>query len=149
MPAKQIQKPGQIDADTSLIDVLITQGSLTPQRGQQIKLAEVQSGKNPEDILRDQNMVSEEELTKAKAAYYNVPFTDLAVSPVNPDALSVLPKEVAERFLVFPLDVDRIGKILTIAMADPLDLTAIEFVEQKTGMRIKPMTAERSKIIDF
>ncbi len=149
MPAKQIQKPGQIDADTSLIDVLITQGSLTTERGQQIKLAEVQSGKNPEDILRDQNMVSEEELTKAKAAYYNVPFTDLAVSPVNPDALSVLPKEVAERFLVFPLDVDRIGKILTIAMADPLDLTAIEFVEQKTGMRIKPMTAERSKIIDF
>ncbi|OGM13444.1 hypothetical protein A3D84_01565 [Candidatus Woesebacteria bacterium RIFCSPHIGHO2_02_FULL_42_20] len=94
-------------------------------------------------------MVSEEELTKAKAAYYNVPFVDLSSSPVNPDALSALPKEVAERFLVFPLDVDRNLKILTIAMADPLDLTAIEFVEQKTGMRIKPLTAERAKIVDF
>ena len=149
MPAKQVQKSDTTDDTPSLVDVLVTQGSLTSQRGEQVKLAEVQSGKSQEDILCDQNMVSEEELTKAKAAYYNVPFVDLSSSPVNPDALSALPKEVAERFLVFPLDVDRNLKILTIAMADPLDLTAIEFVEQKTGMRIKPLTAERAKIVDF
>src|SRR3989344_1371733 len=149
MPAKQVQKSDTTDDTPSLVDVLVTQGSLTSQRGEQVKLAEVQSGKSQEDILCDQNMVSEEELTKAKAAYYNVPFVDLSSSPVNPDSLSALPKEVAERFLVFPLDVDRNLKILTIAMADPLDLTAIEFVEKKTGMRIKPLTAERAKIVDF
>ena len=148
MPAKRTQNKDNEEA-SSLIDVLVTQGVLTRERGDQIKLAEVQSGKSQEEILKDQNIVTDEELTKAKASYYNVPYIDLSLSPVNPDALSILPKEVAERFLVFPLNIDRTQKVLVIAMADPLDLTAIEFVEQKTGMRVKPLTAEKSKIIEF
>jgi type IV pilus assembly protein PilB len=141
----------RIDASSvkNLADILVAQGALTEERAKQVKLAEVQSGKNQEEILKDQNMVSEEALVKAKATLYNVPYIDLSALPSSPEALAVLPQEVAEKFNVFPVSIDAPNHTLLLAMADPLDLSAIEFIEQKTGYRIKPQAAISSKIKEF
>jgi len=133
----------------NLADILVAQGALTEERAKQVKLAEVQSGKNQEEILKDQNMVSEEALVKAKASLYNVVYVDLSSLPSSPQALAVLPQEVAEKFNVFPVSIDAANHTLILAMADPLDLTAIEFIEQKTGYRVKPEAAIPSKIKEF
>jgi type II secretory ATPase GspE/PulE/Tfp pilus assembly ATPase PilB-like protein len=138
-----------INGATSLADILVAQKALSPERGEQVKLAEIQSGKPQEDILKEQKLVGETALIKAKAELYNIPYVDLVLSPVNPDALSVLPQEVASRFLAFPIQLDRASKTLSVAMADPLDLTAIEFIEQKTGLHVKPLAAEPTKIDDY
>jgi type IV pilus assembly protein PilB len=133
----------------NLADILVAQGALTEERAKQVKLAEVQSGKNQEEILKDQNMVSEEALVRAKASLYNVPYIDLSTLPSSPEALSILPQEVAEKFSVFPVSIDAPSHTLILAMADPLDLTAIEFIEQKTGYRVKPQAAISSRIREF
>jgi type IV pilus assembly protein PilB len=133
----------------TLADVLLEQKALTPDRASQLKMAEVQSGKTQEEIIISQNLVSEEALIKAKAALYNIPYIDLAIIPVSPEALTAITQEVAERFKVFPVSVDKVSKTLVLAMADPLDLSAIEFIEQKTGLHVKPNAAVPSKISDF
>ncbi len=133
----------------SLVDILVTQGALTQAMSQQVKMLEIQSGKPQEDIIKDQNLVSEDALVRAKAAFYNVPYLDLSITPVSPDAMGVVPLEIAKRFKVFPVGIDRNTKELTLAMAEPLDLTAIEFIEQKTGMHVKPNAAEKSKIEEY
>lgn len=136
-----------IDA-SSLADILLAQKALSPKVAEQVKLAEIQSGKSQEDILKEQNLVTEEAMTRAKATFYNIPYIDVASVPISPDALSVVPPEIAEKFTVFPIAVDPANKELSLAMAEPLDLTAIEFIEQKTGFRIKPSAGEASKIRD-
>ncbi len=146
--ASSIQTNGEPEAST-LADILVSQKALSSKRAKQLKLAELQTGKPQEDIVKEQNLVSEKELVRAKATLYNVPYVDLSSTPVNPDALSVLPQEVAKRFQVFPINLERTTKELFLAMADPLNLTAIEFVEQKTGFRVKPRAAEPLKIQDF
>ena len=133
----------------NLVDVLVSQGDLNASRGEQIKQAEVQTGKPQEQIIRDQNLVSPTALSKAKAALYNVPFVDLAATPVSPDALAMLPQEVAIKFKAFPFGVDRTKKELEVAMADPLDLTAIEFIEQKTALHVKPHAADPALIDQY
>lgn len=138
-----------VNGTASLADILVAQKALSLERGEQVKLAEIQSGKPQEDILKEQKLVSETALVKAKAELYNIPYVDLSVSPVNPDALSVLPQEVASRFRAFPIQLDRASKTLSVALADPLDLSAIEFIEQKTGLHVKPMAAEPTKIDDY
>lgn len=143
IPAKEISSDSQ-----SLADVLVRQGALDKSRAEQVKLAEVQTGRRQEDILVGQNLVSEEQLVRGKAALYNIPFVDVNTSPAAPDALSVLPQEVAEKFNVLPLSSDKTRKEIVVAMADPLDLTAIEFIEQKTGYRVKPQAAVPSAIKD-
>ncbi|KKQ75390.1 MAG: type II secretion system protein E [Candidatus Woesebacteria bacterium GW2011_GWB1_38_5b] len=133
----------------TLADILVEQNSLSAERAEQLKLAEIQTGKSQEEIIISRNLVPEEALTKAKAKFYNVPYIDIISSPVSPDALSVLSQEVAKRFHVFPLTLDRSSKELVVAMAEPLNLTAIEFMEQKTGLRIKPVASIPTIIEDF
>lgn len=132
----------------SLSDILVSMGVLPQDRAEQVKMAEVQYGTSQEDIIKKQNLVSNTDLVKAKATLYNIPFVDLATSPASPEAMSILPQEIATKFKVFPIAVDKIGKTMTLAMADPMNLTAIEFVERKTNLRVKPMAAEEDKIMD-
>jgi type IV pilus assembly protein PilB len=136
-------------SDGTLADVLVSLGALDKSRAEQIKLAEIQSGSTQEDIIKKGNLVPEEKLVQAKAQLYNIPYVDLTTAPVDPDALSTLPAEVADRFKVFPISMDRKEKSMGLAMADPLDLSAIEFIEQKTGLRVKPFAAEAAKIENF
>jgi type IV pilus assembly protein PilB len=132
----------------NLADILVSMGVLDQTRSEQIKMAEVQYGSTQEDIIRKQNLVSEANLVHAKAILYNIPYADLATVPTSPEALSILPQEVANKFKVFPTALDKQAKSITIAMADPMDLTAIEFIERKTGLRVKPVASEESKILE-
>lgn len=132
----------------TLVDILVSMGALPKERAKQIKLAEVQYGSTQEEILKKQNLVKESDLIKAKASLYNIAYIDLSTTPASPEALSVLPQEVAERFKVFPVSIDKQKKLLNLAMADPMDLSAIEFVESKTGLRVKPMASEEDKIVE-
>jgi type IV pilus assembly protein PilB len=143
-----LKKPTNGETARTLADVLVEQAALAPDRASQVKLAEIQSGKTQEEIIINQKLVSEEALVRAKAALYNIPFVDVSTIPASPEALSVLSQEVAERFKVFPVSMEKVSKTLVLAMADPLDLTAIEFIEQKTGLHIKPAAAVPSKIMD-
>jgi type II secretory ATPase GspE/PulE/Tfp pilus assembly ATPase PilB-like protein len=130
----------------TLVDILVAQKVLDSKQAEQVKFAEIQTGKSQEDILKGQKLVDETGLTKAKAEFYNIPYIDISTTPVSPEALATLPQEVAQRHKVFPVSVDATTKQIDLAMADPLDLTAIEFVEQKTGMLVKPHAAEPSRI---
>ncbi len=147
MTAQMIANPNLAGGEArTLVDVLVSQGSLDEERAKQVKLAEIQSGNQQEQILKSQKLVDETALTEAKAELYNVPYLDLSVIPVSPEALSTLPQEVASRFKAFPVSVDPMGKQMVLAMSDPLDLSAIEFVEQKTGLSVKPHASDPSKI---
>ena len=132
----------------NLADILVSMGVLPKDRAEQVKMAEVQYGTRQEDIIRKQNLATNEDIVKAKAVLYNIPFLDIASAPSSPEAMSILPQEVAEKFKVFPVSADKQSKTLTLAMSDPMDLSAIEFVERKTNLRVKPVAAEEEKIMD-
>ncbi len=149
MPTAQTVSTDKSLPNGTLADVLVSIGAFDKARADQVKLAEIQSGKSQEDIIKEGNLVPEGKLVQAKAQLYNIPYVDLNTVPVAPASLAALPSEVAERFKVFPISVDKKEKTLVLAMADPLDLSAIEFIEQKTGLHVKPRAAEATQIEDF
>lgn len=144
-PAAAAGKP-VVPPGTTLADILAQEGSLSTTQAEQVKLSEVQSGKAQEEILRQQGLVSEEALARARAKLYNIPWISISEIPDSPEAISAVPQEVATRFTVLPVSLDKTRGELTLAMADPLDLTAIEFIEQKAKMRVKPVTSVPSQI---
>ena len=151
MPAQVTSKlPGRIASDgkvaKTLADILLTQGALDEKKTKQIKLSEIQTGKSQEEIIKSQNLVDEVPLTKAKAELYNVPFLDLATTALSPEAMAKLPQQVAFKFKVIPVSINPTTKELVLAMADPLNMTAIEFVEQRTGYQVKPHASVPSRI---
>jgi type IV pilus assembly protein PilB len=130
----------------TLADILLAHGVIDEQSANKVKLAEIQTGKNQEEIIQSQNLADETAITKAKAELLGVSYIDLDKLPINPQVLSVLSQEVAQRFKSFPVSIDENSKTLALAMADPLDLTSIGFIEQRTGYQVKPYIAEPSKI---
>jgi type II secretory ATPase GspE/PulE/Tfp pilus assembly ATPase PilB-like protein len=143
LPQDNVQNNQESD---TLADILVRLGSLNQARADQIKLAEIQTGKPQENIITEQGLVDESSLTRAKAQLYNVPFVDLNTTPVNPAALASISQEVARRFKVFPVALDIEKKELYLAMSEPLDLAAIEFIEQKSGFHVKPQAAVPSTV---
>ena len=133
----------------SLADILVSFGVLDLKKAEQIKLTEIQQGTSQEDLIKKLGIVPEEDLVKAKAILYNIEYVDLTKIPISPEALAILSEEVAERFKVFPVSVDKKNNEIVIAMADPMDLTAIEFIEQKTGLRVKVQVAPVTKIVEL
>ena len=105
-----------IATGNSLSDVLVSMGVLDQTRADQIKMAEVQYGTTQEEIIKKQNLVSNADLVKAKATFYNIPYVDLNTSPSSPEAMSVLPQEISSKFNIFPLTVDKLGKTITLAV---------------------------------
>ncbi len=140
------QSAASSDGLQSLADILVSQGGITADVAHRLKLAEVQTGKSQEDMITEQKLATPGALAKAKAAFYNIPYIDLATTPVSPDAIGLVSQDTADRFHVFPVSADRTSKELTLAMKEPLDFSSIEFIEQKTGFHVKPVAAEPEKI---
>ncbi|HUV47194.1 MAG TPA: GspE/PulE family protein [Candidatus Bathyarchaeia archaeon] len=137
--------PAQITNKT-IIDVLLTKNVIGQELFDRIKLENVNTGKSLEQIIVDHNFASDEELTKAKAEVYQIPYLDLAEISISPEALSLVPQIVAERYVCFPYTFDKEKKQLVLAMKDPLDLKAIEFLEQKSEKIIIPAFATEERI---
>jgi len=81
--------------------------------------------------------VSEAELTRMLARQYRVPAIDLDRVKVDPRIIKLVPAELALKHLVLPLR--RVGRMLTVAMANPADSRAIEDLRFVTRFDIEPV----------
>ncbi|MCD8484281.1 Flp pilus assembly complex ATPase component TadA [Candidatus Woesebacteria bacterium] len=131
---------------STLVEVLLDQGKLTTIQSDDISLEQIRTGKSPDTILEEKGYVSEQDLTEAKSLLYNIPLVDIDTIGASPEALAQVPDGIAKRYNVLPFRLDRANNELQVVMADPLDLQAIEFVERKTGLRMRPSIAPVSDI---
>ena len=121
----------------NLYDVLVSQGKLEEAEAAKLRQIQLQSGKSAEELLSDPaNGVSESDLIQALAAFHNIPFVDVNETGSAPEALDLLEQSLATRYKMLPFSLDTANNRLLVAMVDPLDLSAITFVEQKTGKRV-------------
>ena len=125
-------------------DVLSSRGLLTPQQLTFIKDEAKRRQEPSEKILAQMGWVSEEQLVAARGQVIGVPYVDPASQPISPEVLAYFPEEVAKRFVVIPIA--REGDTLSVAMVDPLDLQILEFIEKKSGLRIRPYIATATSI---
>jgi type IV pilus assembly protein PilB len=128
--------PVQTNNNKTLAQVLLDSKAIAPEQFEKIKIESLNTGKTQEEIIKTHNFASEEQLIKAKAQVYNIPFVDLKETSISPEALNLLPESVAKRYNCFPYGIKKEENLLLLAMANPLDLNAIEFIEQKTKKRL-------------
>jgi type IV pilus assembly protein PilB len=95
-------------------------------------------------VLLADGHVSEEELTKSIANVTKVPYVDLSDARVNPKTLSLLPQEVAERYMAVPLG--EMQNRLVVAMLDADNVQAVDFLSNKIGRPLKVYLASEQGI---
>ncbi len=85
-------------------------------------------------MLVYRGLLAEDMIGKLVAEYYHVPFVDLSHKMIPIDVLTVIPEEASATFHIIPFALS--GSKLSIAMEDPSDLEAREFVKRKTGYKL-------------
>ena len=81
--------------------------------------------------------IAEADLTRMLARQYRVPAVDLERVNVDPKIIKLVPAELAHKHLVLPLR--RVGRTLTLAMANPIDVAAIDALKFTTRHEIEPV----------
>ena len=89
--------------------------------------------------LVERGIVSPIQLASARAAQASLPFVELADYPVERTAIALIPAAVCRRYNVLPIGVT--GDAITLAMADPGNVFAIDDVRAVSRMQIKPVVA--------
>jgi type IV pilus assembly protein PilB len=88
--------------------------------------------------------ISEGAFAEFMGQIYNVPAVDLDDHAPQPDVVGMIPAEVATRFQVVP--VRREGRVLTVAMANPDNIFAIDDIKFITGLEVSPVVATETAI---
>jgi type IV pilus assembly protein PilB len=97
-------------------------------------------------VLVRLNLATEKQIAKALALQLGFPFVNLAENPPDPNAVVLIPKDVALKRVCVAVGLEK--KLLTVAMADPLLFSLVQDLEFQTGHRIKQVVATRGDIID-
>jgi type IV pilus assembly protein PilB len=105
------------------------------------------TGMSLDEIVERSGVVDSIGLTKAKATLYNIPFVTLKELASSPEALAIIPVSVSEHYQALPFEFDAKTQLLSIAMANPLDLQTIAFLEAKSATKVKPFMAMKDELV--
>ncbi|MHC4183606.1 MAG: GspE/PulE family protein [Planctomycetota bacterium] len=96
--------------------------------------------------LENLGILSQEIITNFLADESGAEVIDLHNYPVNPEVINLIPYELSKRYQVLPLE--KKGNVIKTAMADTLNINAIEALELETGLSIDVVTAQKDEIIE-
>jgi len=116
-------------------EMLIEENLITAEQlDKALELQRRQGGKLSE-VLVNQGLVKAEELAAVLSVQLNVPLIDLKRHQVQPEALRLIPEDMARKHTLIPLDV--VGDSLIVVMADPEDIHTIEDIKAQSRMRVE------------
>jgi type IV pilus assembly protein PilB len=126
-----------------IADVLIEDGLLLPNQLEEATELQKKQGGRLLKILTDRNYVTEQDMVISMGRCLDTPPINLARVRVPEEVLDLVPKDMARAYKLAPIC--KLGNKLFVAMADPLNVLALDDLRQRTKMEIVPMiTTERS-----
>ncbi len=114
------------------------------QLKQALNVQKQEGGKLGTNLIK-LGFITEDKLVAFLSKQYGVPAINLAEFKIDPVILKLIPSDMAKKYLIMP--VARIGATLTVAMADPSNVFAIDDVKFMTGYNVEVVVASESGII--
>ena len=125
-------------------ELLVREKLISLQQLQKAQDEARRSGKRLGHALTQLGFVKDQDLTSFLAKQYSLPSIDLNEFEIDNDVLKLIPKDVARRHMVMP--VNRAGATLIVAMSDPSNIYAIDELKFLTQYNIEPVVAAESAI---
>ena len=125
-------------------EMLVQANLITPEQVEQALALQKSAGGLFGTLLVKLGYISEAEIASFLSRQHGVPSADLSKVVIDPAILKLVPAEVARKHLLIPLS--RSGNVLTVAMANPSNISAIDDVRFITGCNIQPVVASDTSI---
>ncbi len=132
--------------DAVVVDLLKATHKVNDEQIKTLQEQQRTSKKPLQDLVVTNNLVSEKELTKAYAERINVPFVELIPRNLRKEVLKLIPERIARQYNAIVFDIRDDGTKL-LAMEDPDDVQALNFLQKQLGNNINVFIATRSNIL--
>lgn len=122
----------------SFEDFLLDKNFLTKENLIKARAEATTSHRNLFDYLVSEKYLSEEDLTRARGLFFNLPYVDLRSKVISKDVLAAASRDVITTYKLIPFEKDT--TVLKVALTDPSDLgalEALEFLGQKNNFRVE------------
>lgn len=129
-----------------IADALVEDGLLTTRQVEELMEQQKKSGSRFIKLVLEKAYVSEQDMTVSMGRVLNVPPINLGRVSVPIEVSELLPREVAHNHKIVP--VSRLENKLFIAMADPLNVLAMDDVKRITKLEVQPFIAAEKAILD-
>lgn len=126
-------------------DYLLEVGALTEDELEEALEIQRRTGERLGRVLVNSGHVSEGLIATVIERQLGIPRVSLAEYVVADDVIKIVPENMARRYKV--LAVERDGNKLTLAMADPLNVLAIDDIKLATGFEVSPVVAPEDEIV--
>lgn len=153
---QQVQPKARLDVNNSpaldmagfeklpITQALLQKGLVTKQQALGIKNQIENTGKLESDVILSGLFIDQDKLIQIKSVVFKIPFIDLANTPIPVETLQKLRSDVAQRYQAIAFD-DQPDHI-KIAMVDPLDIQATNFISTMIGKRVDAYFADPASI---
>ncbi len=128
-----------------LTDILVKEGLLDHQKINEARETAKNNNIPMERALINLKFIDEEQLARAVAAQYDLPFVQINSLNIDPTLSRYISSVYAQKHLLVPISM--IGKTVTIAMARPLKLQEIRQLEDSIRLRIIPVITSEPSVI--
>ncbi len=125
-------------------ELLLKENMVTPQQLQEALAHQKMNGGKLGKAFVQLGYVRDEEITSLLSRQYGVPSINLDHFEVDPAIIKIIPADTARKYQILPLS--RSGATLTIAMADPTNVFAMDDIKFMTGYNVEPVVASETSL---
>lgn len=129
-----------------IADALVEDGLLSARQIEELMQQQKQGGTRLLKLILEKAYVSEQDMAVCMGRVLNTPPINLSRITIPLDIADLLPREVAQNHKVVP--VCRLDNKLFLAMADPLNVLAVDDVKRITKLEVAPLIASEKAIIE-
>jgi len=133
-------------SDITMEKLLLRGGVTTIEQMNSLKKEGVSSRRSLQDIAIQNQIIEEEALTKLFTAYTQIPYVELNAHDIPSDVLNKIPERIARQYNAILFKIDKDGTC-HLAMDDPDDVQAVNFIEKQIGNNTIVYVASHSNII--
>ena len=133
-----------VEGQHKMETLLVSSKLLTAEKLAVVKNDALKEAKPLIAYIAEHSIVSEEDLTRLSAEAMNVPYVNLMNVTVTADIIKLLPREDVENYMAVPFGMQ--GDRLAVAMIDPANIQAVDFLSRKMGHSLVVYLASHASI---
>jgi type IV pilus assembly protein PilB len=125
-------------------EILVRENLITPQQLREALDHQRTAGGMLGSSLVKLGIISDDVITAVLSRQYGVPSINLDLFNIEEEVIKLIPQEVALKYTVLPIS--KVGATLTLAMADPTNVFAMDDIKFMTGLNVEPVIASEASI---
>jgi type IV pilus assembly protein PilB len=127
-----------------LTQKLLLKNLITAEQLESLIRQSLQNDQDIEKLIAAEHLVTEENMAKVKSELSGIPYIDPSEVPIKHEALRLVPETIARKYNLIPVSSD--NTYLNVAMVDPNDLEALEFLQRSSNLKIRPSFASEALV---